>query len=50
MPGIEYKVIEAKNLETFRQEVIRDGAQGWQVISMAVGPHGYFYEVMEKKT
>jgi hypothetical protein len=50
MPGIEYKVIEAKNLETFRQEVIRDGAQGWQVISMAVGPHGYFYAVMEKKT
>lgn len=23
MPGIEYKVIEAKNLEALRQEVIR---------------------------
>ena len=49
MPGIDYRVIEAKNLEIFHQEVIREGAQGWQVISM-VGPRGYFYAVMEKKT
>jgi hypothetical protein len=50
MPGTEYKVIEAKKLEIFRQEVIHEGERGWRVISMAVGPRGYFYAVMEKKT
>jgi hypothetical protein len=49
MPGIEYKVIEAENLEIFRQEVIREGTQRCQVTSMAVGPREYFYAVMEKK-
>jgi len=49
MTGLEYKVVEAKNVEAFRQTVIQEGAQGSRVISMAVGPHGYFYAVMEKK-
>jgi hypothetical protein len=50
MAGTEYKAVEAKNLENFRQEVIQEGAQGWRVISRAVGPRGYFYAVMERKT
>lgn len=50
MPGMDYKVFEEKNFETFRERVIQKGAEGWRVISMAIGPHGYFYVVMEKKT
>jgi hypothetical protein len=50
MAGTEYKVVEAKNFEIFRREVIQEGAHGWRTISMAVGPHAYFYAVMEKKT
>lgn len=49
MAGMEYKVLEAKNVETFREKVIQEGAQGWRVISMALGPRGYFYVVMEKQ-
>jgi len=50
MAGIEYKVLEAKNIETFREQLAQEGAQGWRVVSMAVGPHGYFYAVIEKKS
>jgi hypothetical protein len=50
MAGLEYKVLEANNVEAFRQMVIQGGAEGWRLISMAVGPHGYFYAVMEKKS
>lgn len=50
MAGLEYKVLEAKNIEAFRQMVSQEGAGGWQLISMTVGPHGYFYAVMEKKS
>ena len=50
MAGIEYKVVESRSIEAFREQVVQEGAQGWRVISMAVGPHGYFYAVMEKQT
>lgn len=49
MAGIEHKVVESKNIEAFREQLVQEGAQGWRVISMAVGPHGYFYAVMERK-
>jgi len=49
MAGIEYKVLEAKNIEAFREQVVQEGTQGWRVISMALSPHGYFYAVLEKK-
>jgi hypothetical protein len=48
--GIEYEVLEAKNIETFREQLAQQGAKGWRLISMAVGPHGYFYAVMEKRS
>jgi hypothetical protein len=50
MPGMDYKVFEEKNCEAFRERVIQEGAEGWRVISMAIGLHGYFYAVMEKNT
>jgi hypothetical protein len=50
MPGMDYKVLEAKNFEAFRERVIQEGAEGWRVISMAISPHRYFYAVLEKKT
>jgi hypothetical protein len=42
MNGMDYKAFEEKNFETFRERVIREGAEGWRVISMAIGPHGTF--------
>ena len=38
MAGIEYKVLEAKDIEAFREQVVQEGAQGWRVISMALSP------------
>lgn len=49
MAEIEYKVVEGKNIESFREQLAQEGSLGWRVVSMAVGPHGYFYAVMERK-
>lgn len=49
MNGLEYKVLEAKNLENFRKEVSEEAAQGWRVISMAVGPHEYFMRSWKRR-
>lgn len=49
MAGVEYEVLQARNIEMFREKVIQEGAQGWRVISMTIGPRGFFYAVMEKK-
>lgn len=49
MAGTEYKVLEAKNIDMFREQLAEEGARGWRVVSMAVGPRGYFYAVMEKR-
>ena len=40
MAEIEYKVVEGKNIESFREQLGQEGGQGWRVVSMAVGGWG----------
>lgn len=42
MSPTEHKVLEARYVEKFREEVAEESAQGWRVVSMAVGPTGTF--------
>lgn len=47
---MEYKVIRVRDAESLQARLNEEGARGWRVVCVALGPRGYLHAVMEKQS